>query len=811
MCHDATVVRGEGPDEPQQPGSRRFRLRRGMRVFAAPADQARARRATDLLLLAGCLVGIVLVGWVSEPPAGFLKALADFLGALPSFLDGFWQLLLDGLALYAVVLVGATAWSRRWALVRDMVLALLLAVGIALVVARWVEGSWPDAWDAVRASAPPAWFPAQRIAAAGAVLAVASPHLALPFRRLGRWFLALAAVAVAVLGVSTPHGVVAGLLVAGVAAAAVHIALGSGAGRPGLEMVEGALRELGVHPHAVREATRQLAGVFVVSAEDDDGPLTVKVYGRDAYDTQLVSSVWRSVWYRSEEPSFTLSRLQHVEHEAFLTLLASQAGVLTTPVVTAGATNDGDALLVLRPRGVPLAQVEGGPAGRLAASLWSMLAVLHRAGISHGQIDALHVLVEGDQLGLGDFRTATVAPDPERFLRDQAQAFVTSVLAFGDELALSAAVDALGPARLAAVMPFVQLPALTRHQRAAVRAAGLDLDELRERVAAAADATPPELRQLRRVTWGSVLQTFMLVFVFAALVTAFTRLDLETLAEPFGDARWWLVVLAFFFAQVPRLTQSVSTLGASPIPLPLGPVYALQLAVSYVNLAVPSTAARVAVNVRFFQRHGLPPGAALGIGGLDGFSGFIVQMLLLGGLLLFSSASLDLDLDLDLSDTAGGILRAVLVIAVVAVVAAVALPRLRRRITTSVRQFARDATSALRGLRSPRRLSLLFGGNLATELLFAMTLGLFVHALGFRVGLGELLLINLSVALLAGLLPVPGGIGVAEGGLTLGLVAAGMPEEAAFAAVIMYRVSTFYVPPVWGFFAFRWLERNRHL
>jgi uncharacterized membrane protein YbhN (UPF0104 family) len=49
---------------------------------------------------------------------------------------------------------------------------------------------------------------------------------------------------------------------------------------------------------------------------------------------------------------------------------------------------------------------------------------------------------------------------------------------------------------------------------------------------------------------------------------------------------------------------------------------------------------------------------------------------------------------------------------------------------------------------------------------------------------------------------------VVEGGLTFGLVAAGMPEEAAFAAVLLHRVATFYLPPVWGFVAFRRLQRQ---
>ena len=36
-------------------------------------------------------------------------------------------------------------------------------------------------------------------------------------------------------------------------------------------------------------------------------------------------------------------------------------------------------------------------------------------------------------------------------------------------------------------------------------------------------------------------------------------------------------------------------------------------------------------------------------------------------------------------------------------------------------------------------------------------------------------------------------------------------RRAALAAVLLYRISTFYLPPVWGFFAMRWLQRNRFL
>ena len=38
-----------------------------------------------------------------------------------------------------------------------------------------------------------------------------------------------------------------------------------------------------------------------------------------------------------------------------------------------------------------------------------------------------------------------------------------------------------------------------------------------------------------------------------------------------------------------------------------------------------------------------------------------------------------------------------------------------------------------------------------------------------------------------------------------------MTDEAALAAVLLYRMATYYLPPIWGFFAMQWLQRNRYL
>ena len=137
--------------------------------------------------------------------------------------------------------------------------------------------------------------------------------------------------------------------------------------------------------------------------------------------------------------------------------------------------------------------------------------------------------------------------------------------------------------------------------------------------------------------------------------------------------------------------------------------------------------------------------------------------------------------------------------------------RLRRQITSRVHKWWPEVRTTLASLRGSNKLALVIGGNLATEVLFATALGLIARGMGADISLADLLVINLSVSLFASFIPVPGGIGVTEFGLTVGLAGAGMSEEAALATALIYRVCTFYLPPLWGFFAMRWLTQHNYL
>ena len=75
----------------------------------------------------------------------------------------------------------------------------------------------------------------------------------------------------------------------------------------------------------------------------------------------------------------------------------------------------------------------------------------------------------------------------------------------------------------------------------------------------------------------------------------------------------------------------------------------------------------------------------------------------------------------------------------------------------------------------------------------------------------QFILINTTVSLFSSVIPVPGGIGVTEAGLTWGLTAAGIPNDTAFAIALTHRLITFYLPPFWGFMCYQWLIKHRFL
>jgi uncharacterized protein (TIRG00374 family) len=103
------------------------------------------------------------------------------------------------------------------------------------------------------------------------------------------------------------------------------------------------------------------------------------------------------------------------------------------------------------------------------------------------------------------------------------------------------------------------------------------------------------------------------------------------------------------------------------------------------------------------------------------------------------------------------------------------------------------------------------GKALADALLVAMTLSVSLRAFGDHLWLPVLIVIITLAGVIGGISPSPGGMGVVEAGMILGLTAAGVAEADATAAVFIQRLFTSYLPPIWGWAVLVWMRKKEYL
>jgi uncharacterized protein (TIRG00374 family) len=764
----------------------------------------RNRRSIDavFLLLAAVVLGLS-AGIASAAPRQE-HDVDDALRTVFGWAGGFWDAAFVSALVLALVVVVDVVLRRRWDLARDLLVAGLLMVGAATVLG----GAVADNWLPIKVHILADWgYPELRLALATGVLVVVGPALVRPVRVLAFWLVPLAALGAIVLQ-AAPTASALGALALGLATGSVvRIVFGTAAGVPPVAKVQAALESLGIKVSQLAPIEHQHVGAAEYRADDEEGQLSVRVLGRDAQDTQRIARWWRSLAYRDPPRSITVGRLEQVQHEALATLMATQAGVLAPSVVTAARGPNGDALIATRqPDSTPLEELPPEEVSDdLLLALWEQVARLHAARISHGRLNLSNVLVvDGDPM-LVDFSAATLGAPQSALDIDDAELLVACAVLVGPERALGKAVEAGWGDALSRVLPYLQPAALTPHLRDLARSHEVGLKELRQAAAAACGQKEPDLVQLRRVRPKDIAVMAALILAAYLLISQLANIGFGTIAHEVSQASPAWAVFALILAQATLIGSGVSMRGGVMTPLPLLPCVAEQSAIKFVNLTVPSSAGRIAMNLRFLQRLGVPLPEAVAGSAVDDLSNKIVMIALFLLSLPFVHTSKNLF-------HGGGVnthLLAALGIALgIALAAVLAVPKLRNKVIPPMRQ----AISSLKTLaRDPHKLLEIFGGTLASAFLYALTLGAVCLAYGVHLNLAELLFVFTGASVLSSLIPSPGGIGAAEASFAALLTAIGVHQPIAFAIAITLRLCTFYLPPIWGYASLRWLNRKGYV
>jgi len=779
-------------------------------VFGVVPAGAKRRRPGDVVRLLIAVVALAITAPAAHTLALREQRLFDLLADLPDWTRSSAQLCYRlGTVGVVIALLAALLVSRRVALA--LVAALAGGVGAASsVVLRAVVDS-----HAVRAAAgmkvdgfvPE--YPVVLLAVATTIVLVVGPYLLRPIRRVLFGVLTVAAVAALLGVVGLPIDVIGALALAWAVAAAFHLAVGTPAATPVVANVSEALVGLGVAVTGIELAPRQVWGETRYVAHAPDGaPVSIDVIGRDAADARLFAKLWRFLWYKDSGPTIALTRGQQLEHRAYLLLLAARAGVEVSDVVIAGVAGSRElAVLVLRdPDGpaltdVPLTEITDA----VLDATWHGLRQLTDARIAHGSLRAENVLLLPDgTAAFVDFAYASAVAPPERCALDAVALLVTTADLVGTERALAAAERALGRDGLADILPMVEPAALSTATRHEIADAKTLAKALREQGSTRTGTELGKLVELRRVSFTDVLLAAGAILGIYLIIGEFAGIDWAT---TFSNAEWGWVAVAFLLSPLPQFTGSIALMGAVAVRLPFRPVLAEQFANNFTGL-VGGTVATTALVIRFFQRQGQKVAVAASSGIMNSLAGGIVQVALVVLGLVFTGSDFSKPSD-------NGIVRLiglVVVVGAIVLIVVLVIPQLRRKARAVVAPQWAAARDNLRGiLTTPSKAAMMFGGNLGSQVLYALVLEAALHAYGSSLPLLQLILINSLASVIGGMAPVPGGMGVIEAGLIGGMTAAGVPQEVAVATTFTARLFTAYLPPIWGWFALQWLRRNEYV
>lgn len=774
-----------------------------------PADVARLVCALValLLLLAAAWLEPDAVRNVSAELVRLFRRLPDGVEAL---LVGIVQVIGIGAP---VVAAAVLVRGRRWRLLGLATLASAVAGAVMALLQGWLDRRIPP----VQLSEDLSWvggraFPsASYLAAMAAGLVVLASSWRPPVRRLAIVVLGLAMAARVVTSAATVLNVSVMAVIGVVVGSAALVAFGGPVRRLGLDGLDAALAAAGLPVTALVELPREPGRRRTFGARTPRGDVAhVKLVDADERDVQLLYRVVRSLRVKSlddERPSWDPARV--VDHEALTSLLALQAGVRVPAVVAVTEAEDGEGVIAIRPPvGEPLSDLA--PESVTDAVLddaFRQLTALHAAGIAHRTVSTAKLLVHDGKVTLDDLRRASRNADPAVLAADVAQLLASAAVLVGIGRTVAAAARVVPRDRLASSLAYLQpviLPgdvAAARPDRGERKAF---LAELRSEVQAASGAEAVKLAPIARLTPGNLLSLAGGVFLFL-VVLAFAS-QWSSIRDALEEASWskWPQLVVWTVAAM--ISGAFSLVGAVPRPLPLLRTMEVMLGQSFLNRFTPANAGGMAMRVRYLQVRGLDPVTGAASVGLTSLASGVMQVVFLVTFALWAGSSESLGFDLpDVNVVA-------LVVALLLIAAGFLwlTPWGKRILGVAVPKLA-EVWDDLKPLaRQPGKAVWLFGGAALGKFAYIAAFAVSCRALGIDLPFQQLGLLYMTANTVASAAPTPGGLGAIEAALTAALTGAGVDSGVALAAVLVFRLFTYWLPIPFSYVAL-WDCRRREV
>jgi undecaprenyl-diphosphatase len=296
---------------------------------------------------------------------------------------------------------------------------------------------------------------------------------------------------------------------------------------------------------------------------------------------------------------------------------------------------------------------------------------------------------------------------------------------------------------------------------------------------------------------GVVVGWFIVHLVLTQVGELSGMLDATAEAQP-----GWLAA-CFLAMAATHVGAGIAEMGSVEQSLPFLRTVEVQLAGAAANRLTPAGVGGMGVSVRYLDHQGIDKATAIAAVGLDSAAGIVVHGVLLA-VVAFLVRRTRIVPRMRIPDGWPELAA----LGAVAVIVGVVLG------SKSIRHRLSSIRPVLHSLREvvtrPRRAVELFGGSAIITIGNIAAFYVACRSVGVEIGPLKVAAVYLAGSAIASAAPTPGGLGAVEAALVAGLSAVHVHIATAVPAVLIFRVVTFWLPILPGWFVFRSL-RHRHV
>ena len=609
--------------------------------------------------------------------------------------------------------------------------------------------------------------------------------------------------------------VIVTVLSAGIALAGVGISLSIGwgvglvtryvAGTPttrpsGLEVA--ATLDRGGYPVTLLQAREWTArGRRYLATTRSGAQLIVTVLDRDLEGAGLASAIYTSLRLRDDSANGAFNMRRALDHAALVAYAGQAAGAPQPRLVLASEIGPDSSLLAYEHlEGVRFSDLDVITDSDLDHA-WRAVRTLHEHQISHRALSARHLIrgEDGSVWLIGGEAGSIAAGDVAQRI-DVAELLLTLAMLTDVDRAVAAGRTVLGVEGLARALPALQPVALTAPTRRAVRKNKGLLVSLRDALAEIRPGADDEQIQFERVRPRTLVMIVVGSIAGYVLLSQLASVDLASLLS---TANWAWMVAALVFSLLTYIGAAWSLSGFVPERLPLHRTVLAQVAGDFATLVSPPTIGAIAINVRFLQKAGLHPALAGASVGVAQVMAFVFHILLLFGFGIAAGTQNDLTFDPPRFVVIG------VVVLAIAALGLLAVPAVRRLLVKRLGPLLKEVVPRMVTVaQRPMKLLEGIGGILLLNGAYIAVLYSCVMAFGGSLSVAVVAVVYLAGATLGQAAPTPGGLGAVEAALAAGLTAGGLDAGLAVSSVLLFRLVTFWLPTIPGYWAFNWLTKK---